>query len=1030
MAGIDKLMRFPKVVIAVMSTWLLLITCVPATFGQEPVGNSMTFVVPFPGNSYPVIRMVIYVCTGARPANITATTYTENTATTQVYHINANSALEIPLKDQDIAMLEPGNPPQREISIRRSMRIHSDMPVSAYAHWYGFYASGSTTLIPVRNWGYNYKIMDVPYNRRGSVVVTAAYDNTLVEITPTQRTSADNVAGRPFTMVMNKGETYQLYLPTRSNAPSRELTGTTIKVLPNSYGVRYPVGAFISSAIIVVSNAAAAAPEGSGGTADFEVEQLPDLCRWGRRYLTTPFATPAPKNNNRNASEWAFFRVMVDNPATVVMKNGVALTPLIDGRYYEYISNTADYLDADGPVMVTQYMFTEHEKTYTVAQGGDGDALKLSPLDDTCTRADFYLPDKGILQYTYVSLSVPTYALGSLTINGNSDFYTTYPHPNMPGYTVVVKKWDPVAAYCTIRCDAAFTAICYSGGIRDAGNEETAESCSFDISPVAYAEGDAMLSRRNDNNLMKSSACMNDSFRLVLKTEILPEKMEWQLKDYPGLYPNDQNVTVLNPVPDSTVAKEGHIYRYFSLPKYYTLTKAGAYAIPVTVTAPTIRTCSQSQTFIAALTALVLPAADFSYTSSGCLPLDVKFTGGVVTGDTSVITAWKWDFGDQQFTTSTASYTYNTTGEKSIYLHVTARNGCVDDTVKLVTLKEAVKPIPAFQLPGVLCVPNDTAKFINKTIYTGTAPNGLTWNWNFGDLSAASAAKDPGHLYKTVGSYTVKLVATASDGCRDSISQELKSLINGPTAAFDPSATILCTGERLVLTDRSIPAPGSTITKWNWQFGDGSSAAVQHAEKRYSRPGTPFKIIQLVTSPNGCSDTATANITVYDVPRVEAGPDRVVLQGNTVQLQGTVTVAGSAVIKWSPSTWLSADNVTTPYVSPQADQLYYLTVSSGQCSAYDSVRVKVLPELVMPNAFSPNGDGNHDIWDIPGLNTYPAAIVQVFNRYGQKVFESKGYTVAWDGTFQGKLLPSGTYYYVIHPGEGKPAQTGPVTILH
>jgi gliding motility-associated-like protein len=71
--------------------------------------------------------------------------------------------------------------------------------------------------------------------------------------------------------------------------------------------------------------------------------------------------------------------------------------------------------------------------------------------------------------------------------------------------------------------------------------------------------------------------------------------------------------------------------------------------------------------------------------------------------------------------------------------------------------------------------------------------------------------------------------------------------------------------------------------------------------------------------------------------------------------------------------------------------------------------------IVIPNAFSPNGDGINDTWQIKLLNSFLNAKVQVFNRQGQLVFNTKGYSKPWDGTSNGKPLPIGTYYYVIEP---------------
>jgi gliding motility-associated-like protein len=85
------------------------------------------------------------------------------------------------------------------------------------------------------------------------------------------------------------------------------------------------------------------------------------------------------------------------------------------------------------------------------------------------------------------------------------------------------------------------------------------------------------------------------------------------------------------------------------------------------------------------------------------------------------------------------------------------------------------------------------------------------------------------------------------------------------------------------------------------------------------------------------------------------------------------------------------------------------------------------PEI--PNAFSPNGDGINDTWHIKYLESYPGATIEVFNRYGQRVFSSTGYDREWDGTADGKPLPVGTYYYIVNPKNNRKIFSGSVTII-
>jgi gliding motility-associated-like protein len=78
------------------------------------------------------------------------------------------------------------------------------------------------------------------------------------------------------------------------------------------------------------------------------------------------------------------------------------------------------------------------------------------------------------------------------------------------------------------------------------------------------------------------------------------------------------------------------------------------------------------------------------------------------------------------------------------------------------------------------------------------------------------------------------------------------------------------------------------------------------------------------------------------------------------------------------------------------------------------VTVQVTYPIIVPNIFTPNGDGRNDTWDIKYLNTYSNCKVQVFNRWGQLLYSSTGYGIPWDGTYKGSAVPNGTYYYVIN----------------
>ena len=165
-------------------------------------------------------------------------------------------------------------------------------------------------------------------------------------------------------------------------------------------------------------------------------------------------------------------------------------------------------------------------------------------------------------------------------------------------------------------------------------------------------------------------------------------------------------------------------------------------------------------------------------------------------------------------------------------------------------------------------------------------------------------------------------------------------------------------------------------------------------------------------------------------PTVNAGADEIILQGGSIALNATAGGGNSLQYTWSPAAGLSNTTIPGPTASPAKDTYYTLEVVNEEgCSNKDEVLVKVLQTPVIPNVFSPNNDGINDTWQITYLNSYPDCVVNIFNRYGQAVFHSAGYKTAWDGTYNGKLLPVGTYYYVIDTRRITRVLTGSVTLL-
>lgn len=170
-------------------------------------------------------------------------------------------------------------------------------------------------------------------------------------------------------------------------------------------------------------------------------------------------------------------------------------------------------------------------------------------------------------------------------------------------------------------------------------------------------------------------------------------------------------------------------------------------------------------------------------------------------------------------------------------------------------------------------------------------------------------------------------------------------------------------------------------------------------------------------------------INLHPTPVAQAGPDRTVIKGLESRL-GIGQNAQGTLYAWQPVQYMDSANSARPRIKPEEDITYTLTTTTAWgCSSTDTVTVRVLPQLYIPNAFTPNGDGKNDVWRIPYLDAELDAAVQVYNRYGQLVYGTTGGTVAWDGTLKRKPQPTGTYLYFIRFKNGMAPLKGTIYLV-
>ena len=229
---------------------------------------------------------------------------------------------------------------------------------------------------------------------------------------------------------------------------------------------------------------------------------------------------------------------------------------------------------------------------------------------------------------------------------------------------------------------------------------------------------------------------------------------------------------------------------------------------------------------------------------------------------------------------------------------------------------------------------------------------------------------------------------------------------------FISSDTIICRGECINFTYTGTP---STTWQWTFEGAEPSFSADENPEQIcYFNPGN--YLVKLIVSDGIETDTSLKSITVFPLPIVDAGQNITVVDGSTVNLSATGNLNSYS---WMPETGLSDAEIPNPVATLNGPAIYYVSgVDSNNCTGTDSIIIEVtaplLPcgEVFIPNAFSPDNNGENDFECVIGKCITEMTFV-VYNRWGEKVFETTDQDICWDGTYEGKLLNSAEFVYIL-----------------
>lgn len=342
--------------------------------------------------------------------------------------------------------------------------------------------------------------------------------------------------------------------------------------------------------------------------------------------------------------------------------------------------------------------------------------------------------------------------------------------------------------------------------------------------------------------------------------------------------------------------------------------------------------------------------------------------------DYSFINDWFWDFGDN--TTSTLqnpSHQYPGPGNYNVMLVATSNAGCKDTIIQTVHVDE--DPVAAFILPDDCGL---TVDFIDSSYVPNNLGTITNWEWDFGDLNS-STQQNPTHTYGSVNIWNVQLIVTDSRGCTDTLVQPFTS---NPYPTADFIFSDACIGDSTQFTDQSA-VQFTNISGWDWDLGGAGASAQQNPYFTFATHGT-YDVELIVTTPAGCEDTVTKQITVWPLPVPDFTATEV-CQGFTTIFDNLSTIPFSNI---SGYTWkfgsaaVPNSNLTEPTVFYPDYGLYNVTlVATSDHNCVDSI---IKPVNVWP---VPQIDFTADplagCWPVnpqfDNLTTIPVGSVSTYN---------------------------------------------------
>lgn len=348
----------------------------------------------------------------------------------------------------------------------------------------------------------------------------------------------------------------------------------------------------------------------------------------------------------------------------------------------------------------------------------------------------------------------------------------------------------------------------------------------------------------------------------------------------------------------------------------------------------------------------------------------------------------------------------------NITCHLVAQDDSGKVFVSLVFITEPSKIIFNNSVSLAECNAFSATGSIDINVYGGAGS--FTYLWSDG-----ATTEDRSNILS--GIYTV--VVTDDNNCSRKVNVAVNSEVTveadaGPDVAICPGESIQILGD------------GSGIPVWDPSPLLSDETILDPIVEGMTETTTFVMTISETASIYSCYNKDSVTVSLYPKAGLGVTGDTFVIKGNSLRLEATGGPFDQ--YRWEPTTGLDNPAVYDPVTTPiEATRYYIFARSEYGCEEVDSVFIEVLEDIQAYNVFTPNGDGINDYFEIKNAERFPEMLVEVFSRWGDKLFSTVGYDSGsqWDGTARGKEAPVGTYYYIIVPYPGAKAVSGNVTII-